>query len=74
MGVVRKEAKAHKRLRLLFLCGVRGVRVSEARVGGWRKTALARAGDRGAHHMGACVPPSTLENRAPLLLMKVSSE
>ncbi|MDR1215844.1 MAG: hypothetical protein LBK25_04095 [Treponema sp.] len=33
-----------------------------------------RSGDRGAHHRGDCVPPSVVENRAPLLLMKVSSE
>ncbi|MDR1216168.1 MAG: hypothetical protein LBK25_05770 [Treponema sp.] len=28
------------------------------RVGGWRKTAVARAGDRGAHHKGNGLPPS----------------
>jgi hypothetical protein len=42
--------------------GVRRVRRAGDRYhrvggGGWRKTAL-RAGDRGAHHRGACVPPS----------------
>ncbi|MDR1216432.1 MAG: hypothetical protein LBK25_07110 [Treponema sp.] len=26
--------------------------------GRWRKTALARSGDRGAHHKGTCVPSS----------------
>jgi hypothetical protein len=28
-----------------------------------------RAGDRGAHHRGVCVPTSVLENRAPLLIL-----
>jgi hypothetical protein len=27
------------------------------------------AGDRGAHHKGACVPTSVVENRAPLILL-----
>ncbi|MDR1215738.1 MAG: hypothetical protein LBK25_03550 [Treponema sp.] len=27
------------------------------------------SGDRGAHHKGACLPTSVVENRAPLLIL-----
>ncbi|MDR1216762.1 MAG: hypothetical protein LBK25_08780 [Treponema sp.] len=50
-------------------CQRRGCQTPTVWVGGWRKTAPARAGDRGAHHKGACLPTSVVENRAPLVLM-----
>jgi hypothetical protein len=39
-------------------------------VGGWRKTrASAGLETGGAHHKGACLPTSVVENRAPLILL-----
>jgi hypothetical protein len=61
-GVVRKEAEAHKRLRLLFLCGGRDVRWQRRAVaetcGGrdvrWQRRAEAEAcGGRGMGVRGA---------------------
>jgi hypothetical protein len=50
--------------------GVRHARRCRTRVGGWRKTpegGLETGG--GAHHKGACLPTSVVENRAPLLIL-----
>ncbi|MDR1215886.1 MAG: hypothetical protein LBK25_04310 [Treponema sp.] len=42
---------------------------SLGRVWGVAEDPRRRAGDREAHHKGACMPPSVGENRAPLLIL-----